>query len=357
MYRTLQAGRGVAALLVVLHHLGAALGSGKYFGASQLAAWFDSGDAGVDFFFVLSGFIVTWVHFDDLGEPQRLGRYLRKRAARIYPVYWIVFAGVSLAAQVSPALRTALPHDFAALLKSLALLAQDPSVAGGTGAPVIIVAWSLQYEIAFYALIAAFIANRWAGAAIAALLLVNWGACRYGVCSFPRSFFSSNLVLLFGLGAGVACLCKKQIHIFRPRSIAALAGAAILLFAVLETCLGRDRVPLDRRLVYGCLSALLILALVRAEDEGRFHLRNRWLALLGDSSYCLYLIHYPLISLLCKLLLAAGLAGAGGAIIAFPLILGACVGASAAFHLALEKPMLAAFSRRPASRGRAAVST
>ncbi|NBQ54213.1 MAG: acyltransferase, partial [Proteobacteria bacterium] len=44
---------------------------------------------GVDFFFVLSGFIILHAHMDDIGRPARLGRYLWRRAVRVYPIYWI----------------------------------------------------------------------------------------------------------------------------------------------------------------------------------------------------------------------------------------------------------------------------
>jgi exopolysaccharide production protein ExoZ len=158
VYKSIQGCRALAALLVVLHHLGAAVASPKYFGAAAFAVPFKSGDSGVEFFFVLSGFIITWVHFDDLGKPVLLLPYLRKRALRVYPTYWIVFTAVYLIAIASTALRFSVPHDLPTLLKCLTLLPQDAAVTGGTGAQVLIVAWSLQYEICFYVLFA--ISNR-----------------------------------------------------------------------------------------------------------------------------------------------------------------------------------------------------
>ena len=144
MYGTLQSCRAFAAVLVVLFHLGGTIALPKYFGIDGFAAPFAFGHAGVDLFFVLSGYIIVTVHWQDFGKPDRLIGYLKKRAARIYPVYWLVFIAVYAAAQAMPSLRGAMPADMSTLAKSLFLLPQDPEVVGGTGAPVLIVAWSLQ---------------------------------------------------------------------------------------------------------------------------------------------------------------------------------------------------------------------
>ena len=344
MYKSIQGCRAFAALLVVLHHLGFAMASGKYFGAATFKVPFIFGDSGVEFFFVLSGFIITWAHFGEFGKPAGLLRYLRKRAVRIYPPYWIIFGMVYLLAQLSPALRSTVPHDYPALLKSLALLPQDPLVVGGNGSPVLIVAWSLQYEICFYALMGVFIVSRSLGALISIALLINLGTCHLGACNFPRSFFANNLILLFGLGVLIACCGKSAVQIKRPVLVATIAATAFMSLGVFEVVFGTETLPVDRRLVYGVLSGVAIFALVQAESSKQLRISNRWMPLLGDSSYSLYLIHYPLISALCKLLIYAGLAGTAGAIVAYPVILCVCVSASLAFHSLLESPLIRALS-------------
>lgn len=336
----------MAALLVVLHHLGAAMASPKYFGASSFAVPFRSGDSGVEFFFVLSGFIITWVHYADFGKPALLLTYFRKRAVRIYPTYWIVFMGVYLLALSSSTLRNSVPHDLSTVLKCLALIPQDASVTGGTGALVLIVAWSLQYEICFYILFALCIANRFLGMSIIVALSLNMATCMGTTCSFPRSFLSSNLMLLFGIGALVAYASKSSLRMARPLTLAVMSASAFLLFGAMETVLGQETLWVDRRLIYGIFSAILILALVRSEDSAQLRITNRWVSLLGDASFALYLVHFPLMNALCKLGIAVGLAGVAGAAIAYPLILSACVAAALAFHLTVEKPMLRALSPR-----------
>jgi peptidoglycan/LPS O-acetylase OafA/YrhL len=340
VYTSIQGCRAIAALLVVFFHLGAALSSPKYFGATGFERPFVFGDSGVAFFFVLSGFIITWAHFHDIGVAHNFSRYVRKRITRIYPSYWIVFFVLFVSAQISSNLRSTLPHDWPTLIKSLALVPQDKHTVGGTGAPVVVVAWSLQYEVCFYALFAAFILRPSLGFLISAVLLINYGVCRVDVCRFPQSFFADNWILLFGFGALIAVLSKRSIRIPHPMALAISAACAFICYGAFEAICGTGVAPLDRRLVYGALSGILLMSLVQAENSGRFRADSRLVALLGDSSYALYLMHFALISLFCKLLVLAGLHGVSGAFVAFPIILATCVGTAISFHLFVEKPVL-----------------
>ena len=350
MFKSIQACRAVAALFVVLHHLGGALASPKYFGVASFGKIFHSGDSGVAFFFVLSGFIISWVHTSDFGHPQRLGGYLRKRAVRIYPTYCIVFAITYGLALAYPASRAASFLDPVTLIKSLALIPQDAALIGGTGAPVLIVAWTLQYEICFYALVGLLILSRLLGSAALLLVAANLAACHMGSCTFPRSFFANNLFVLFGVGMLVAYGARSSLRLPRPGLIAASATIAFLSFAVMETIMGDGVFGVDRRLVYGGLSAALILALAQGERDGQLTIRNRWIPLLGDSSYALYLIHFPLISGLCKATRWIGLHGMPGAIVAFFLILACCLLVAIGFFLLVERPILRALSARSPAR-------
>jgi exopolysaccharide production protein ExoZ len=63
--------RGVAALMVVFYHTTRSLSLPQYLGYIPLNNVFGFGHAGVDFFFVLSGFIITRTHTVDIGRPHR----------------------------------------------------------------------------------------------------------------------------------------------------------------------------------------------------------------------------------------------------------------------------------------------
>jgi len=347
MYKGIQVGRGIAALLVVLFHLGASLALPKYFGVKSFHGPFYFGSAGVEFFFVLSGFIIAWIHGRDIGHADRLLPYVRKRFIRIYPTYWIVFGAVFLLALSSSSLRATLPLDFKTIVESLLLLPQDKAVVGGMGSPVIIVAWTLQYEVLFYLLVAFFIVNRYLGAAAVLALCINYAACHGDACGFPQDFFAKNYMLLFGFGVGVAYLCRSRISVGNPLLLVVLGGIGFFSLGALESTLQTDlSLPVDKTLIYGFFSAVAIFGMVRAEDNGSLRITWRWATTLGDASYSLYLIHFPLISILCKALCASGLRGYKGALIAYPIILISCIAASFAFHLVIEKPILARLNRR-----------
>ena len=142
-------GKAIAAILVLLYHLGIAISSDKYFGIGGFQTPFSFGNAGVEFFFVLSGFIIYFAHKQDLSQTGKLGIYAVKRFTRIYPTYWLIFLAVCLMAMPFPALRATIPHQFSSLIKALLLIPQDKAIVGGTGAPVLIVAWRFSTRCYF----------------------------------------------------------------------------------------------------------------------------------------------------------------------------------------------------------------
>lgn len=341
MFKSLQVCRVFAGVLITLFHLGGAFASEKYFGAKVLGRALSFGHYSVVFFFVLSGFLIVWMHLDDIGRPQRLLSYIRKRLMRILPAYWIVFMGIYLLALQVPSLSRTVPHDFWIILKSLLLLPQDPSVMGGTGAPVLIVVWSLQYEMFFYAAVACFIVNRWLGWSLVALMLVNFVACKVEAsCGFPRSFVGSNYILPFCFGVITALLARSSLLIRDPLRMTAAVISILCLLRGLEVVLDISVVVLpDGAVIYGLLSAALLLSLVIAEQQGKIRLPNYWNTLAG-ASYALFLLHFPMISILCKFALVLGVDSGLEIAVAFVVILTACLGSALAFHLWLERPLL-----------------
>ena len=138
---SLQVFRGIAAMLVVLYH--ASVYSQEQLGFSFLGGAFLFGHTGVDFFFVLSGFIIYYIHRADIGLPSRFRPYLKKRVLRVIPVYWIV-TSIKLALIVAiPTLAKSYERDPLNLISSYLLLPQR-------NLPLIGAAWTLTYEALFY---------------------------------------------------------------------------------------------------------------------------------------------------------------------------------------------------------------
>jgi exopolysaccharide production protein ExoZ len=377
MYKSLQACRGFAALMVVFYHARGVIAQPRYFGESIFGdAFVFGGAAGVDFFFVLSGFIILWIHAADIGQPQRLGAYLTKRAIRIYPTYWIIFAAVYAVAMVVPALRETMPGDAWTLVKSLLLVPQEASFAGSTGAPVLTVAWSLQYEVVFYAFIALAIVSQRAFLAALVLWAFVFLNCRV-VCSFPSSFLADFRILLFVLGGVIARLCAFTAPVTAMHTSAATAasGASRASRKTMKLSPWVDRVALaigmacfvggatwealghtdfniggqqviisGLTVVYGLGSGCIIFGAVKAEDRGAVWFGQSAWQVLGAASYALYLIHYPVVSVVVRLATWLGLRGADGALLAFAVAAGASIALAILFHLRVERPMLRALN-------------
>ncbi|MBW8483223.1 acyltransferase [Actinomadura sp. PM05-2] len=217
--------RGVAALVVALHHA-----AGNYMPGSRmrLTEWFDPGTFGVLVFFLVSGYIIP----ASLERRGDLRRFWISRAFRIYPLLLAVLAaGVVLVAAGGNRLNGA-GGDQPAVITFLAhaTMLQD-MLAVPNGVYVI---WTLSYEMAFYLLVAGLFAaglhRRSAGVAVAltalAVLLVTvaWGAevsVRAGV---NRTVVGAAAVM--AVAVGLACT---------RRPVLARAGA--ILGAVLAVAL------------------------------------------------------------------------------------------------------------------------
>ncbi len=273
----IQFGRAVAAILVVLYHGGRMLP--QYLGNIGLAKYFEYGNAGVDFFFVLSGFIIFYVHGKDIGQPARLGNYLMRRFTRIYPIYWVVTAFV-IALLVAK-------RDWASLaplhvLRSLILFPDSFD-------PLVGVAWTLCHEMTFYLVFAALIASRKIGAAIvlAWLALVIVGIFQPHQQTNIK-FLESPYHIEFVLGAFAAYCARKYPMTAAPALV--LIGLLAFVIVGLQFNDLAIKVPVAGRLLYGMASTLIIFGLAVWEKSGKISF-PRWASFLGAASYSIYLFH------------------------------------------------------------------
>jgi peptidoglycan/LPS O-acetylase OafA/YrhL len=86
-YRVLDGFRGLAILMVVVFHASHVTTNSSYFMrvASHIGGF---GWAGVDVFFVLSGFLITGILFDSVGRPRYFRNFYIRRALRIFPLFY-----------------------------------------------------------------------------------------------------------------------------------------------------------------------------------------------------------------------------------------------------------------------------
>lgn len=339
-YPTLDTVRAALALAVLLFHLSGTIALPKYFGVDGPALIFGAAGARVPFFFVLSGFLLAHLHAADVGRPLRAWAFLRRRALRIYPTYWIILLIVIVGAQTVPDLRARLPDDPVVLLKTFALVVQDPSVAGATGAPIIVAAWTLHYELAFYLLVAAFIVHRGLGVALMLVLGLAAWQCADGHCGLVRRFLASPHLAHFVFGAAAAYVARA----LPPWPGAARAALLVLVaYGGLAVVSGAGTVSAqaaDADLPFVLLASVALVLLANADAQRRERPHWPWTRRLSDASYALYLLHFPVISLLCRAGVELGLQGAFGAWLAFVAIAWVCVRLALVFHAHVERPLL-----------------
>jgi peptidoglycan/LPS O-acetylase OafA/YrhL len=80
--------RGLAVLLVIAHNAHMLEGPGMSRAARIVSNLFDFGWTGVLLFFVLSGFLITGILLDAVGQPHALSHFVARRTLRIFPLYY-----------------------------------------------------------------------------------------------------------------------------------------------------------------------------------------------------------------------------------------------------------------------------
>ncbi len=345
MLNSLQACRAMAAILVVFYHTSHGIFRlEKYFGHKPFGPLFDFGFAGVDFFFVLSGFIMMHVHAKDFGQPRALGAYFWKRFTRIYPAYWVVLAAVVPIYFLVPSFGKGHECDSDVIVRTIALF-PHPKMHMVLG-----VAWTLVYEVFFYVLFAVLILHRRLGM----ILFVGWTACVLAYPwfeSYPWDFVFSYLHIRFLVGMGVALILNHW-TLPAPRAIAC-AGVAIFLGAGLIDSYYGPLSPLQQTVGYTLGSALTLAGLVQAERSGLIAPPG-WLVYLGNASYAIYLVHFLTLSVLAKGAKAVRLDAYLPGGVLFLLHVLSAIGFGILFHHFVEHP-LHAWAKRCFGRDTATV--
>ncbi|WP_166652379.1 acyltransferase family protein [Enterovirga rhinocerotis] len=330
----LQALRAVAALMVVLHHaeLNLLLGFG-YGVAERLIV----GAAGVDVFFVISGFIMLVSSRRLFGTAAGARTFMVRRLIRIVPLYWAV---TTLYVVVALAIPAALARPSSGGLILASYLFWPAAAPDGSVAPIVVVGWTLNYEMFFYALfgLAVLLPRRRAIAAvIAALIVIAMAGALLRPGSTALAFWSNPIILEFAAGILLGVVYESGRRLSRPAAFAlGAAGAAGFLIQIGQPFLGGWM-----RLV-GCgLPALaLVAAVTLASDDGR-GVWLRGLAAIGDASYSLYLTH--LLALWACRMIATKLglvpSGLADGIVFMLVSIGASIGVAFAGYALFERPV------------------
>lgn len=290
--------RAFAAITVAIGHAQSFIGvpvekSGEMFGWNYLLPW----RAGVDLFFVISGFIIVYSSEKLFAQPGGARAFAWRRLSRIVPLYWATTSIVLVAA----VLRHKPGHDPLSVLMSLLFIPWDTDGLP-IPRPVYELGWTLNYEMFFYALFTLTIgfARETAGAIVLALLAALSVVGVVMEPSSPQAFVWTRAIILeFGFGVVIALLARRAVTLPRAVRYAAIGlGVAILLYDPMRSELHAHDwlTPNDmwRVLGWGVPAAMIFAGAALAPAPAFPRTPSapmRLLAHLGDASYALYLVH------------------------------------------------------------------
>lgn len=283
--------RAIAVLSVLLFHLG--------------ADWLPGGFAGVDVFFVISGYLITGILLRDLGTGQfGLAGFYRKRALRILPALFLVLAVTVLVGS-----RVMLPSEMRDLGQSVVATllfasniyywSQLDYFTPDAKENPLLHTWSLGIEEQFYIILPVLLwlvwryARRWLGALVAISVGISFGLSLMASEPMPRASFFLLPTRYWELGAGALLALWGRKIPTRLAEVCGIAGLALLCTAMFG---------LSEDVVFPGALALLPVGgavLVIAGQGGSVSRLLSWAGAvwIGRISYSLYLWHWPVIVL------------------------------------------------------------
>lgn len=313
-YALLDGLRGVAALLVVWYHVFEGF---QFAGNKPVIDFINHGYLAVDFFFILSGFVIGYAYDDRWGKSLTMGGFFRRRLIRLHPmvVMGAVIGAVSFlltGMERWDSSHSMLLLTFAALLCSCLLipaLPRMPREVRGNGEmfPLNGPCWSLFFEYIgnmLYALVIHRLSTR-ALAWLSALLCctLTWFAVTnqsgYGSIGVGWTIDTTNVI-----GGTLRMLCPFTLgvlmsRVFKP--IKNVKGAfwtcAILLLVLFHVPYLDGGKPFSLNGIFEAVCIICVFPIIvwlAASGKTTDNTSQRICRFLGDISFPLYIVHYPL---------------------------------------------------------------
>lgn len=293
----IEAGRGVAACMVVVYHASRHL-ERTGFGLPFAFGLERAGHAGVDFFFVLSGFIILFAHRHQIGDTKSLAAYIERRWTRIFPLYWLVLA----------AWLVVFIFGSSALEPTIGMLAANALLIPTESPPLVGVAWTLHHELMFYLVFSTLFLSRILGAALLGAWAIWISAVAFGILEphappvLRTATSIYNLQFLMGLvAAWVSRRCSAGFAV--SAALIGTVGFFATFFA--EASRRLDGESPTARLAYGTACALFVVGMGRAETYEKLRIPT-FATAIGKASYAIYLIHLLAIGIVYKCMMGIG---------------------------------------------------
>src|SRR5688500_3088585 len=267
--------RGFAAIAVLLYHTG--IYTNIYLGNSFFS--FEYGTLGVDFFFTLSGFIITYIHLKDIKERGSVTNFTGRRFIRVFPFYWLTLLAVIV---LDPSIFSGWKLFIGNILLFRLPMSEMP----------LKVAWSLTFEILFYFIFALAIAAGWKAARI---MFAVWLVLIIFSPTIQNTFYNVlvtnlNIEFLFGCFAAYVFIEKTP-----PLKASVFFAGLIFLAVFIIVCTawrGFDRFNIIFTTLIGATSGWVVLHAALLDKAQRYrYFALPVLVLAGDASYAIYLTH------------------------------------------------------------------
>lgn len=315
-YELLDGLRGVAALLVVFYHIFEGL---SFAAGGTLITTINHGYLAVDFFFILSGFVIGYAYDDRWKRNMTLGNFFTRRLIRLHPmiIMGTIIGAITFCIQGSVQWDGSHVATSAVMLALLAAMFFIPAYPGagydvrGNGEIFSLngPSWSLFFEYIgniLYALFIHRLSNR--GLAILVALsgiglawfalfdIVGYGMLGVGWTLDGANFWGGMLRMLFPFSLGM--LLSRHFRPIKIRGAFWICSAVLLILFCVPYIEGKSPVCLNGVYELICI-ALVFPALVWIAASGKTTDKQstRICRFLGDISFPLYAIHYPLMYL------------------------------------------------------------
>lgn len=324
--------RGLAAILVLLEHVG--LKSAQY--SNDLFSGWNIGGAGVDLFFLISGFIMCHTTADKHQSKGASVQFIWRRVTRILPLYWLITCFALVVYLVMPGQINS-NGGGTDLVASYLLLPTEQVYLVSNG-------WTLSYEFLFYAVfMLGLLFSRGVGTVLViALLLMMVG---YGLVKPQEGvwgdFLTKVLLLEFVFGMLIY-------HYYQRIKQLPLALCAVLIGLGVGALLAVNQgIRTDNHVINEGLPMVLILIGALGLEPLLRKRPNELLKVLGDSSYAMYLVHPFVLAGGAMVLSKLGLNNLfGGYFFITVLIIGSLVAGYLLFQF-VEKPLSKILHKRP----------
>lgn len=308
--------RGAAAIFVLLFHVR------PYFDATAILApfslVFNYGFAGVDIFFVLSGFVV----YQSSLRANCVRDFVWNRLARVYAGYWPVF----LLFVMIPILRKGLGDvDLLTLVRSFLLLTPDLKES------LVPTAWSLTFELWFYVWVAVGMIFFRASLRYYAALLLFLTLWNFYFMMFDRErvfqgeqplrclFTGLGIEFLMGVFIAAAHMELRKFRVNYPVLMVVVFCIGLATYTAGTLTYWFDRLEFIRFATFGVFGVCVVLFFLSLDAQKIK--APALLVTLGDASYGLYLIHPFLLDLGGKLYFKLHLSGVAAAVYVITMLL------------------------------------